>query len=87
MGEGILDMKLFHLAVKLGSISRAGNVMNISRTAASKRVAILESKFGGDLLIRNKDGIQLTVRGKIFLLRWSSSFKITKTYIRNWIHL
>lgn len=66
MGEGILDMKLFHLAVKLGSISRAGNIMNISRSAASKRVSNLESKFGGNLLIRNRDGIHLTIRGKIF---------------------
>jgi len=53
--------------VKTGSFVRAGRNLNITQTAVSARIRVLEDQLDRPLFIRNKAGARLTAAGEQFL--------------------
>jgi len=58
------SIQLFLRAVQLGSLSKAAHGRHISLSAASRRIALLEHKFGAPLLDRHHDGVVPTPAGE-----------------------
>ncbi len=54
------------MVVKLNSISQAADALNMSRTAASKRMLNLEYNYGGQLLERTANSVKVTKFGREF---------------------
>ncbi|WP_367274389.1 LysR family transcriptional regulator [uncultured Legionella sp.] len=63
------DIKYFIAVSETLNITRASEIIGISQPALSYAVKRLESKLGGELLIRLKNGIQLTKLGEEFKKR------------------
>ncbi len=63
------DIKYFITVSETLNITRASEIIGISQPALSYAVKRLESKLGGQLLIRLKNGIQLTKLGEEFKKR------------------
>lgn len=63
------DIKYFITVSETLNITRASEIIGISQPALSYAVKRLESKLGGQLLIRLKNGIQLTKLGEEFKQR------------------
>lgn len=78
------DIKYFlHVAHTL-NITRASEIAGVTQPTLSYSVKRLENELGGDLLIRLKNGVQLTKLGKDFLqksskliIEWEGLKKIT----------
>jgi len=51
MGQ-IENLRLFVLVVENGSISKAAGKLRIAKSAVSPRLALLEERFGADLIDR-----------------------------------
>lgn len=62
------ELTAFCHVVRLGSVSRAAEVLYLTQPALSKRIQRLEEELGYPLLIRKKGGrdVELTEQGKIF---------------------
>jgi DNA-binding transcriptional LysR family regulator len=58
-------LKYFLETVRLGSIRRAAEVLHVAPSAVSRQVALLEQKFGAQLLERHADGVRVTPAGEI----------------------
>lgn len=63
------DIKYFMTISETLNMTRASEIIGISQPAISYAVKRLESKLGGQLLIRLKNGIQLTKLGEEFKKR------------------
>lgn len=63
------DIKYFITVSETLNITRASEIIGISQPALSYAVKRLENNLGGQLLIRLKNGIQLTKLGEEFKLR------------------
>jgi DNA-binding transcriptional LysR family regulator len=63
------DIKYFMAVSETFNITRASEIIGISQPALSYAIKRLESKLGGQLLIRLKNGIQLTKLGEEFKQR------------------
>lgn len=63
------DIKYFITITETLNITRASEIIGISQPALSYSVKRLEREIGGELLIRLKNGIQLTKLGEEFKLR------------------
>lgn len=63
------DIKYFVIVTETLNITRASEIIGISQPALSYAVKRLETEIGGDLLIRLKNGIQLTKLGEEFKVR------------------
>ncbi|KGP64105.1 LysR family transcriptional regulator [Legionella norrlandica] len=63
------DIKYFIVVSDTLNITRASEIIGISQPALSYAVKRLENKLGGQLLIRLKNGIQLTKLGEEFKKR------------------
>jgi DNA-binding transcriptional LysR family regulator len=63
------DIKYFITVCETLNITRASEIIGISQPALSYSVKRLESELGGKLLIRLKNGIQLSKLGEQFKLR------------------
>lgn len=63
------DIKYFIAVCETLNITRASKIIGISQPALSYSIKRLESKLGGQLLIRLKSGIQLTKLGEEFKIR------------------
>ena len=63
----IIAAKTFLEIVKTGSFVRAAANLNITQTAVSARVRVLEEQLDRQLFIRNKAGAKLTAAGDHFL--------------------
>lgn len=63
------DIKYFIAVSETLNITRASEIIGISQPALSYAVKRLESKLGGQLLVRLKNGIQLTKLGEEFKKR------------------
>lgn len=59
--------------VKTGSFVRAAANLNITQTAVSARVRVLEEQLDRQLFVRNKAGARLTAAGERFL-RYATTF-------------
>lgn len=62
-------IKYFVIVTETLNITRASEIIGISQPALSYAVKRLETEIGGDLLIRLKNGIQLTKLGEEFKVR------------------
>src|SRR5574338_920850 len=63
----IVAARTFLEIVKTGSFIRAAENLNITQTAVSARVRVLEEQLDRQLFIRNKAGARLTAAGDQFL--------------------
>lgn len=63
------DIKYFIAVSETLNMTRASQIVGISQPALSYSIKRLESELGGELLIRLKNGIQLTKLGEEFKLR------------------
>lgn len=54
-------------AVEGGSIAAGARALNMTRSAASKNIALLEQAVGTPLLLRNTRSIALTEAGEIYV--------------------
>lgn len=63
------DMELFVHATALGSLTKAAVKLNLTQSAASRRIASLEERFGGRLFHRTGRGVHLTELGASVLPR------------------
>lgn len=63
------DIKYFVTVSETLNITRASEIIGISQPALSYAIKRLESELGGELLIRLKNGIQLTKLGEEFKTR------------------
>jgi DNA-binding transcriptional LysR family regulator len=61
------DLRLLETVVRLKSMAKAANQLNISQPAVSKAVAELEHAFGVRLVVRNRQGIEPTEYGHALL--------------------
>lgn len=56
-------LKSFHAAAETGSLTAAGNRLNISQSAVSRQIAALEAQLGVSLFQRHARGLVLTDAG------------------------
>ncbi|MCK6263479.1 LysR family transcriptional regulator [Vibrio sp. ZSDE26] len=64
MNTSIDDLRLFTQTVLHGGISAAAKANNLQRSKVSRRLQVLESSLGCELLIRTTKTIELTEHGK-----------------------
>ncbi|RAP37567.1 LysR family transcriptional regulator [Legionella quinlivanii] len=69
MSLGLDDIKYFITVCETLNITRASEIIGISQPALSYAIKRLENELGGELIIRLKNGIQLTKLGEEFVLR------------------
>lgn len=60
----IEDLRLFVLVVESGGISRAAEKANIAKSAVSRRVALLEERYGTKLIDRSPGIWDVTEAGR-----------------------
>jgi LysR family glycine cleavage system transcriptional activator len=53
-------LRVFSVAAKLGSFTRAAEELNVSQSAVSRQVGVLEGYLGVRLFTRERDGVALT---------------------------
>ncbi len=58
--------RVFYTVANCGNITRASEELHISQPAISKALKNLESQLGGQLFVRTKKGVVLTIEGKEF---------------------
>lgn len=63
MGQ-IEDLRLFVLVVENGSISKAANQLHIAKSAVSRRLSLLEGKYGATLINRQPGVWEVTNVGR-----------------------
>ncbi len=71
MGQ-IEDLKMFTAIVDQGSISRAAEAMNIAKSAVSRRLNLLEERYGARLITREPGNWELTATGRELYQRAAS---------------
>lgn len=64
MSQNLARMIAFAHAAREGSFSRAAERLGMTQSAVSQKIAKLEAEFGSPLLIREREGLRLTVSGK-----------------------
>lgn len=67
--DKFLEMRAFVAVVDAGSFVRAGEALNLSKTAVSRLVADLETRLGSRLLHRTTRRMSLTPEGELFHAR------------------
>jgi len=60
----LIKYQIFCKVVETGSLTKAGEMMNLTQSAISHAITSLENEFGLSLLIRNRSGIRLTNNGE-----------------------
>ncbi|RUS48887.1 LysR family transcriptional regulator [Cohnella sp. AR92] len=63
----LLKYQIFIHVVETGSLTKAGEVLNLTQSAISHAISGLEHELGLNLLIRNRSGVQLTDNGERLL--------------------
>lgn len=59
----------FEATVRLGSFTRAGEELNLTQSAVSRQIAMLEQSLGRTLILRQHNGLALTTAGERYLQR------------------
>ncbi len=59
----------FEATVRLGSFTRAGDELNLTQSAVSRQIAMLEQSLGRTLILRQHNGLALTTAGERYLQR------------------
>lgn len=80
------QIQSFLLTAEVGSISRAAEILYVAPASISKQIAQLERQWGFPALDRSKNGVTLTVAGKLmydYLNAHKSKLQITLEKARN----
>ncbi len=80
------QIQSFLLTAEVGSISRAAEILYVAPASISKQIAQLERQWGFPALDRSKNGVTLTVAGKLmydYLNAHKSKLQITLQKARN----
>ncbi|WP_329602956.1 LysR substrate-binding domain-containing protein [Terrilactibacillus tamarindi] len=64
----LVKFEILKTVIDLGSITRAGERLNLTQSAISHAVTSLEKEYGFSLLTRSRSGIKLTPNGREVLL-------------------
>ena len=64
MSASTHQMRAFACVVREGSISDAAHRLGVSQSAVSQQIAKLEATLGAQVLIRQRDGVELTAAGQ-----------------------
>lgn len=59
--------EVFYAVVESGSLTKAGEILNLTQSGVSHAITSLENEFGFSLLIRGRSGIYLTSNGERML--------------------
>jgi DNA-binding transcriptional LysR family regulator len=62
-----MDFKLLKVLYKTQNITRAADILYITQSALSKRIAVIESEFGVSIILRTRQGIRFTSEGETIL--------------------
>jgi DNA-binding transcriptional LysR family regulator len=63
----IRQLEMFRAVAEEGSFTRAARRLNVSQSAVSRQLQLLEGELGGPLLHRSSKGITLTAEGELLL--------------------
>lgn len=80
--ESLKPLRIFYMAVKLNSISKAAESERIDRTAASRQIKNLEDECGYDLFERKPNMVVLTQEGRIFYDRVQKILELSKDILK-----
>ncbi len=73
----------FESAAKNGSFAAAGRELNVSETAVSRKVRLLEQHYDIALFVRGHRSIALTIQGKRLLASVEQSLDMLRSASRN----
>ena len=59
-------IRAFEAAARLGSLMAAGQELNVSATAISRLVRLLEQRLGVELFLRSANRLELTAAGRLY---------------------
>lgn len=62
----------FKMVAEVGSISQAARALNLSQSAVSQQIQVLEQSYGAHLFVRTSQGVHLTEMGEV-LYRYVNS--------------
>lgn len=79
--------RIFYMAAKLGSISKAAKELFTSQPAISHSIKQLEEKLGGQLLYRNPQGVCLTSEGQVLYQYIEQGYCLMQTAERKYLEL
>src|SRR3954469_10456933 len=63
----VRQLEMFRAVVEEGSFTRAAVRLNVSQSAVSRQLQLLEAELGGPLLHRSVKGVTLTAEGELLL--------------------
>ena len=63
----VRQLEMFRAVVEEGSFTRAAVRLNVSQSAVSRQLQLLEAELGGPLLHRSVKGVTLTAEGQLLL--------------------
>lgn len=63
----LIKYEIFIKVVEVGSLTKVGNILNLTQSAISHAISSLEDEFGLSLLTRGRSGIKLTDSGERLL--------------------
>lgn len=58
-------LRIFHAVAEAGSLTHAGDILNLSQSAVSRQISALEDKLGVPLFHRHARGLILTEQGEM----------------------
>jgi len=64
----ISRFEVFNAVVETGSLTKAGEMLNLTQSAVSHAITSLENEFGFALMTRRKSGVSLTSNGERMLV-------------------
>ncbi|WP_188608311.1 LysR substrate-binding domain-containing protein [Chelatococcus reniformis] len=67
-------LHVFEVAARLGGFTRAAEELNVTQSAVSRQVAVLESYFGQRLFQRDRSGASLTEAGRALAVEIAEPF-------------
>lgn len=80
----VQNLKMFIKIIETGSISKAAELMNISQSALSQQLRVMEKEIGTRLFERNYNGVIPTDTGKIV---YNHAIEITSSYDRMFLDI
>jgi LysR family glycine cleavage system transcriptional activator len=72
----IEGLRAFETAARLGTFERAGEALDITASAVSKRIATVEELLGTQLFMRSASGLVLTAAGREYLAQVSAALDL-----------
>ncbi len=80
------SLRAFYIVGKYLSFNKAAQHLNVTSSAISKQVKILEDLLGAALLLRDQQSIQLTPKGAMLYHQLDESFQIINNAVESFNH-